>query len=469
MSTLTSDAGPFSGAYFTPNQQDYLLDFLKRFQNHRSRSRQLAALTHQVLANRPMAFPFQYPLKEFFFPLSIANASGATLEDTDGNYYIDFSMGYGSRLFGYEPAFTRDEVPLQIGQTNFALGFLPKESAQGLNMLGDLTQFDRFYFCTTGTEAAMIALRLARAATGKSKIAVFRGSNHGQYDDVVWTQPESQDLLTGWGIPPGRREDLLLLDYCQESSLELLAQHRESLAAVLVEPFQTSHPELNPAGFLRELQALARRSQFVLILDEMVSGFRLHSAGARGFLGIEADLVLYGKALGDGMPLAVLAGQRPMMDLLDGGAWQFGDCSRPALLTIPHGGTYNLHPLSFQSMNRVLRRMVREGPALQESLNRNTATLLAGLNHRLEEIQAPVLMAGWGSYFGPVWRTPEAQQWVLPLLHLHLLDQGVLLWGLRGFLCTAHVERDLVALQDSFCAALSQLRAAGFQQFIFRD
>jgi glutamate-1-semialdehyde aminotransferase len=272
------------------------------------------------------------------------------------------------------------EQPQPNCHVDFALGFLPERSLRVVEMLKILTGLDRFYFCATSTEAVMLARRLARAATGKRKIAAFRGSNHGQYDRVAATQPDIEDQAATWGNPPGCQEDLLLREYCQDSSLDIIARNRETLAAVLVEPFQTRHPELEPSRFLRDLQALAGQSPFLLILDELVSGFRLHPAGARGFLGIEATLVLCGKALSNGMPLAAVAGQRGVMDLLGGGDWQFGDFSRPALLTVPHGGTYHLHPLAMRSMEGVLERLVKAGPALQEKMSRETAAMIAALD-----------------------------------------------------------------------------------------
>ena len=459
---MTSDVGAFSSAFFSPRQQQYLIEFLIRFQSRRKMSLQNADALHRHLVNMPMPFPFCYPVKDFYFPLTITAASGTMLQDADQNRYLDFSMGYGSRLFGYDPP---GEAGNQAGfgsHIDFALGFPPERMLRIVEMLQKLTGLDRFYFCTTGSEAVMLALRMARAYTGKQQVAIFTESNHGQYDSVVATQQDSLDRMTVWGIPSAYQQDLLLLDYCQDASLEIIDANRESLAAVLVEPCQTRHPERDPSIFLRKLHALAGEAPFLLIFDELVSGFRLHPAGARGFWGIDASLVLYGKSLGNGMPLAVIGGQRRVMDLLDGGDWNFGDCSRPVLLTVPHGSTYSMHPLAMQAAEATLERLVAEGPGLQEKLNRQTADLISGINVLLEEKQTPFRMAGWGSFFGPVWHNAESRHWELSLVYLHLLEEGALLWGLSGFLSTAHTKEDMALVQEAFRSSISKLQSADF-------
>jgi glutamate-1-semialdehyde aminotransferase len=413
-----------------------------------------------------MPFPFYFPFKEFYFPLSLSSVSGTTLVDVDGNRYLDFSMGYGSRLFGHDPLLIENESIPPLREIDLPPGFFPGRALQVTEMLKKLTGLDRFYFCTSGTEAVMLAIRLARAATGKKRIALFRGSNHGHYDGVAAAQADSHDLFdhqaATCGIPLASLKNVLLLDYCQEAALECISRNRQTLAAVLVEPFQCRHPELAPASFLAELQGLATQSPFLLIWDELVSGFRLHPAGALGFLGAKADLVLYGKSLANGMPLAAVAGKREIISLLDGGDWQFGDDSRPALFTVPHGGTYHLHPQAVKSMAAVLSRLLKEGPQLQEKLNQQTGALIAALNQMLAEMRAPFHFAGWGSFFAPLWHNPEDQHGGTPLLYFHLIEQGVLLWGLNGFLSTAHSEKDLIFLREALRTAVMQLQSADF-------
>src|SRR5262249_17537982 len=151
---------------------------------------------------------------------------------------------------------------------------------------------------------------------------------HGQFDEALvkakgGTGPRA--VPTAPGIPPESIENMTVLPYGQPRSLEWIEANGHEIAAVLVEPVQSRHPALRPAEFLRRLRAICDDRGAALIFDEIVTGFRVHPGGMQAVFGITADLATYGKVLGGGMPIGILAGKASFMDALDGGSWRYGD------------------------------------------------------------------------------------------------------------------------------------------------
>src|SRR5262249_18287205 len=153
---------------------------------------------------------------------------------------------------------------------------------------------------------------------------------------------------------------------------EIIEQHAGSLAAVLVEPVQSRRPGLHPGDFLRRLRELTARTGVPLIFDEMITGFRIHPGGAQAHFGVEADIPTYGKLIGGGMPLGVVACRGGFLDRIDGGAWRYGDDSLPSVERTFYAGTFCKHPLAMAAARAVLAELVARGPALQEELNSTT-------------------------------------------------------------------------------------------------
>src|SRR5205085_9928222 len=181
------------------------------------------------------------------------------------------------------------------------------------------------------TEAVMTALRLARTVTGRQRIALFIGSYHGSFDGVLARARNSNGTLQAIplapGVPPLTLEDVLVLKYDSPESLDLIKAHANDLAAVLVEPVQSRRPDLQPKEFLQELRAVTERIGSALIFDEVIRGFRIHPGGCQAWFDVEADIVTYGKVVGGGMPIGVIAGKARYLDAVDGGMWNFGDNS----------------------------------------------------------------------------------------------------------------------------------------------
>src|SRR5256885_525314 len=201
------------------------------------------------------------------------------------------------------------------------------------------------------------------------------------------------------GIPRESVGNIIVLEYGAPDSLDWIRSHARELAAVLVEPVQSRHPDLQPIEFLREIRAITQKSGTALIFDEVVTGFRVHLGGCQALFDIRADLATYGKALAGGMPIGVLAGKSAFMDALDGGAWQFGDDSYPSVGVTFFAGTFVRHPLTLAAAKAVLQYFKQQGPQLQERLNTRAASLVRSLNDLLTEAGVPVHIETFGSIF----------------------------------------------------------------------
>jgi len=271
------------------------------------------------------------------------------------------------------------------------------------------------------------------------------------------------------GIPDTVAKDAIVLEYGNPDSLQVIRANQNNLAAVLVEPIQTAQPDVQPKEFLQELRQLTQSVGIALIFDEMVTGFRLHLGGAQAWFGITADIATYGKVVGGGMPIGVIAGKAAYLDKIDGGMWCYGDDSYPAIEPTFFAGTHCKHPLAMAAARAVLQYLKRQGPMLQHRLNQRTSHFVEQFNEYLTTTGLPIQMANFGSFFSPVFRKDVDPTTLAPLmagfdlLRYHLLDRGILLRGEGGgFLSTAHsdedIDRVLQAMQDS----IAELQAAGF-------
>lgn len=288
----------------------------------------------------------------------------------------------------------------------------------------------------------MVALRIARTVTKRKKVVLFSGSYHGSFDGVL-AIPGAAGRGAG-GIPmspgtmPGMVGDTIVLPYGSPASLEAICACAAELAAVLVEPVQSRHPDLQPRGFLHELRRITAEAGAALIFDEVISGFRIAPGGAQAHFGIRADLAVYGKIVGGGLPIGIVAGARRFMDSVDGGEWQFGDESYPCVQNTFVAGTFNHHPATLTAAHAVLSHLAREGASLQEGLSRRTAELARTLNEHFERVGAPVRIV----YFGSLFRFQLKGTW--EVLYYRLMCKGVYVWeGRNCFLSTAHSEDDI--------------------------
>ncbi|MBD1932794.1 MULTISPECIES: aspartate aminotransferase family protein [Cyanophyceae] len=452
-------------------QQKYLQAFITRYNQRTKTSKQMAQTYRPTLADSKIYTGFHNLFKEMVYPIVAKRSQGSKTWDVDGNEYIDLMMGFGVNLFGHNPPFIKEALQEQLDK-GIQLGPQSEFAGEVAELICELTGMERVAFSNTGTEAVMTAIRLARAVRNRHKIVIFSGSYHGHFDGtLVKAQTENgnlQALPLAPGIPPNMVEDVLVLEYGNPESLEVIKAHQEEIAAVLVVPVQTSRPDFQPKTFLMELRELTKESGMVLIFDEMVTGFRIHPGGVQAWFGIEADIATYGKIVGGGMPIGIIAGKAVYMDAIDGGMWNYGDLSYPQAKTTFFAGTFCKHPLAMAAARAVLKYLKTQGPALQQQLNQRTSQFIEALNTYFEEDKVPVRMVNFGSLFGSassrnsVAAENPAASTSMDLLRYHLLDRGILLLGGGGYLSTAHTDEDIAYIIQAVKDSVKELREGGF-------
>jgi glutamate-1-semialdehyde aminotransferase len=262
------------------------------------------------------------------------------------------------------------------------------------------------------------------------------------------------------GILPNTSQNVLVLDYGTPESLEIIRARASELAAVLVEPVQSRRPDFQPREFIRELRTITAESGALLILDEVVTGFRSHPGGVQALFDVRADVCTYGKVLGGGFPIGVIAGKREYMDALDGGGWQYGDDSIPTAGVTYFAGTFVRHPLALAAAKAVIAHLKARGPELQATLTRNTAAMVDELNAFCREVGAPVVL----KTFASLWKTfftedHPLQDLLFPMMRsrgIHILD------NFPCFLTTAHTAADIAAIKTAFKESIRELQEADF-------
>ena len=453
--------GPVGG--LTERQARHLDDLIRRYAARTARCKELTQRRRPILADPRVASGFRSQWKEMVYPIVTVRSRGSRLWDLDGNEYIDLLNGYGPILFGHAPAFVTEAVAAQMKE-GFETGPQTPLAGEVAELVCELTGNERVTFCNTGSEAVMAAMRVARTVTGRMKIVMFTGDYHGTFDEVLVKGlnkgAATHSLPIAPGIPKEMAANVVVLDYATPESLDYVRRHAGELAAVLVEPVQSRHPALQPIDFLREVRKITDASETALIFDEVVTGFRTHPGGVQALFGVRADLVTYGKVVGGGMPIGVLAGRARFMDALDGGMWRYGDPSYPETGVTFFAGTFVRHPLALAAASAVLKRLKQEGPQLQRSLNETTTTLVQTLNACFEENGVPSRIEHFASWF--YFGFPSDQPYG-SLLYYHLREKGIHIQeGFPCFLTTAHSQADIKAVIRAFRESTAEMREAGF-------
>ncbi|HEY4382947.1 MAG TPA: aminotransferase class III-fold pyridoxal phosphate-dependent enzyme, partial [Ktedonobacteraceae bacterium] len=444
----------------TRQQQRHLDALIERYTRRTQQSRRQTEAKRSVLADNRNAAGFRFSIKEMLYPIIAQRSQGAKFWDVDGNEYIDISMGFGVNLFGHNAPFIVEAIETQLKQ-GIQLGPQAELAGEVAELIHELTGMERVTFCNSGTEAVMTALRLARTGTGRKKIAIFAGSYHGTFDGVL---AEGHNLgkeiavePMAPGTPAGMIADVLVLDYASPQALEQIQAHAHELAAVLVEPVQSRRPELQPQAFLQQIRRLCDQGGIALIFDEVITGFRIHPGGAQAWFGVKADLATYGKIVGGGMPIGVVAGKASFMNGIDGGVWRYGDMSYPQAETTFFAGTFCKHPLTMAAARAVLNVLKSTGVELQESLNKKTEQLARTLNTYFIEGQVPLRVV----YFGSLFRFTFTGN--MDLFFYHLLDKGIYIWeGRNCFLSTAHTGENIASIIQAVKESIEEMRAGGF-------
>ena len=455
---LSSLPAQNSSRKLSETQQSYLEKFIKRYCQRTQTSKQLTQQYRKVLADSRAVAGFRPSTKEMIYPIMAKRAKGSRFWDVDDNEYIDLTMGFGVLLFGHAPSFINEALQAQI-QQGIQIGPQSNLAGEVAQLISELTNMERVAFCNSGTEAVMTALRLARTTTGRQKIARFSNSYHGHFDGILATSFDGkmEAVPMSPGVMPGAVEDILVLEYGNPQSLEILRSHASELAAVLVEPVQSRRPDLQPKEFLLQLREITAAEGCALIFDEVLTGFRIHPGGTQAWFGIQADIATYGKIVGGGMPIGVIAGKANYLNGIDGGLWNYLDNSYPQAEKTFFAGTFNKNHTGMALARSVLKYIKSQGATLQENLNQRTARLAQALNDYFDREDLPIHIV----YFGSLFRFTFSGN--LDLLFYHLLEKGVYIWeGRNCFLSTAHTDKDIDYVIKAVIESIEQLREGGF-------
>ena len=381
------------------SQQSVLDEIIRQNNQKMPKSKAYAQEHRKYMADPRTVSGFRPNMKEMTHPIVVDRSKGVQLWDIDGNEYIDFTCGFGSNLLGHSHDITIKAISDQV-QKDYAIGPQSPLAGEVAKLFCELTGSERMAFSNTGSEAVLGCTRLARNATGRDLIVMFNGDYHGILDEVIARGSKKlKSFPAATGIPKGHVNNTLILDYGTQETLDIIRERMDEIAAVLVEPVQSRKPELQPKEFLLELRAMTENEPTCLIFDEVISGLRMGLGGAQEFFGIKADLASYGKVVGGGMPIGVVAGKAEYMDGLDGGYWEFGDDSRPEAGMTYFAGTFVRHPLTLAASKAILEHLRDGGQPMYDRLNKLSDYLADELNKVFEEMDAPLYLANFGSLF----------------------------------------------------------------------
>ena len=447
----------------TAEQTAALKELIARYTKRTAESKKLAIKNRPILAHPRSVGGFKQLWKDMVYPIFTTHSDGSKVWDVDGNEYVDFVMGFGASIFGHRPPFVVEAVKKQL-DLGFEIGPIQPIAGEVAELVREFTGMQRVAFTNTGSEAVLAATRVARTVSGRDKIAVFAGAYHGIFDEVLFrpltVNGETRTAASAPGVPASAVSQVIVLDYGNPQSLDILRARGSEIAAVLVEPVQSRRLDLQPREFLHELRKVTKETGSALIFDEVVTGFRVEPGGAQAYFGVRADLATYGKVIGGGISIGAVTGDPKYMDALDGGQWNYGDTSFPEVGVTFFAGTFVRHPLALAAAKAVLLHLKEQGPDLQKNLTARTARLADQLLAIIDEFQAPYHLTQFSSLMQLSF--PSDQKYAA-LLHYMLRERGIHIWDNRAFiLTTAHSEADLAKLLTAFRESLQAMVEAGF-------
>jgi glutamate-1-semialdehyde 2,1-aminomutase len=446
----------------TPN------DLMAQFAAKRPKSVAMFARARQALAGG-VGHDLRYALP---VPLYIERGRGGKKWDIDGNEYVDFLMGNGALLLGHADAEVVDAIASAALQgTHFGNDHpLHIEWAELVQKL--IPCAERVRFTNSGTEASQLALRIARAATGRPRILRFAGHFHGWHDDVVHGFHPPFDADGSLGVPPHVRQGLVTIPDGNLNLLEDTLATNPDIAAVILEPSGASWGRVPmDIEWLRGVRAATERRGVLLIFDEVVTGFRFSSGGAQKLYGVTPDLCCLAKVMAGGMPGGAVAGREPVMRVFD----MTGDAHHDRHQRVVHFGTFNASPTSAAAGIAVLRR-VADGTAIA-SANTAAERLRTSWDAVLERLGIAGYVYGTASTYHVYFETnPERVRQSKSRRDLHTTD-AALLKGMSGRLISQYQLRMRFAGVDNMsstggvtCAAHSgaeiEAATAAFEQTV---
>lgn len=413
------------------------------------------------------------------FPVYVEKANKGRKWDVDGREYVDFWMGHGALILGHCHPTLVSAVSQQIhkGTHYGASNELEIEWGEWVKKL--IPSAERVRFTGSGTEATLMALRLARNFTGKQKVIKFAGHFHGWHDNLIVGVNPPFDQPVPAGVLKEVADSVLL---CSPNQLEPLEDYLNSdndIACVIIEPTGGSFGVVpTPSNFLKELRDLTHRNNVLLIFDEVVTGFRCSPGGAQAHFNVIPDLTSLAKILSGGLPGGCLAGRKDILGLIEfHGEREWDHCRK-----MPHPGTFNANPLSAAAGIATLNA-ISSGEEIKKA-NQNAKILREGLNKVIASHRARWIVYGDFSGFkilpnfegkeNPLESIKEGRYDFLELknpapelkqvFRSAMLLEGVDLGGWSGLVASVHSQQDLDWTVDAFDKVLTRLNQENLLQ-----
>jgi glutamate-1-semialdehyde 2,1-aminomutase len=427
------------------------------------RSREFLSRAQQSLAGG-VSSPFRAKAP---VPIYVADACGSRLRDVDGNDYIDYALAWGPLILGHRHPALVEAVRRQADRPHIlgAQHQLEFEVAEQIQRLVPCAE--RLAFTSSGSEAVQLALRLARAFTGRTLVLKFEGHYHGWMDGALLSYHPSAAELEG--SPPGRAlpgsagqvpnaaDNFAVAPWNAAEALARIFDERgSSIAAAIAEPVVCNSGCLMPQpGFLELLAAHCRKNGALLIFDEIITGFRIELGGAQRRFGITPDLATFGKALGGGLPLSAICGRKDILEGMFGGGVAFG-------------GTFNGNPISLAAAAATLGELSREDGRPLETVRKRGERLMDGIRAAAAAHAIPLRVVGFGAacalHFTEARQLQNYRDTLADDRHrlrrflLAAAEEGVnLLPDGRLYLSTAHSEADIDETIAAFGRAFAGL------------
>jgi glutamate-1-semialdehyde 2,1-aminomutase len=409
------------------------------------------------------------------YGIYIERAAGPRKWDVDGNQYVDYFGGHGALLLGHNHPVVGAAIEAALANgTHFGANH-PGELRWATAIRRLVPSAERVRFTSSGTEATLMAVRLARAATGRGTLIRFKGHFHGWHDHMTSGYANHFDGSPTPGVVQGVADKVTLLEPGDSAALEATLAGGD-VAAVIVEPTGSSFGQVPlRAAFLHEMRRLTERYGTLLILDEVITGFRVAPGGAQAAFGVRADLASFAKIVAGGLPGAAVAGRADILDRLD-----FAAAARTGQEKVQHPGTFNANPVSAAAGTAALG-VIAEGDANARA-DATAAELRAALNEVLSEAGVPWAVYGTFSgfhlfvnargrevtpgrfdpYAVPREELKEQPKQLVERLRLALLLEGVDVGGrIGGFISATHGPAEIEDTVRAFRAAIGSLRAEG--------
>lgn len=357
-------------------------------------------------------------------PLYMARGEGAWLVGVDGKRYLDFNLSNGAALLGHHHPSVQAAVAEGLEAGIITATETPFHERLGSCLVEIIPAAERVRFATVGSEVTAVAIRIARAATGRDRYLKFDGHFHGLSEPWLLkrrntiggaeavTGSASKLIPSSGGVPTSQADDCVMIPFNDVPALEAaIDRHGDELAAIIVEPIHFNAGCIPPEqGFLERLRELTRQAGVILIFDEILSGFRTALGGVQAQYGVTPDLTTHAKALANGMPLASLSGKADLMELL-----------APAG-PVSHSGTYSGHLLSVLAALATLEELRQ--PGRYETINATANRFYAELQAVFDRHALPVRVQGAGARFGVYFgRTEQVRTWADALAHDHDLNR----------------------------------------------